>query len=217
MLHTTGDRTYVRLTNVSSHFQTRLICYDFEMSMNHLGTAPIETTRLRLRRFTEADAPAMFRNWASDPEVTRYLTWPAHDSIAVSNQILKSWVADYANPGSYLWAIELMELGEPIGSIGVVESDEVHHRLCIGYCIGKKWWNQGVTTEALTAVIAFLFDQVGASRIEALHDVANPASGRVMQKSGMVYEGIQRKRIRDNRGRLVDVASYAIVKGDPRL
>ena len=59
--------------------------------MNHQGTKTIETERLILRRFTMEDAPAMYRNWASDPEVTKYLTWPAHSSVEVSQQVLRDW------------------------------------------------------------------------------------------------------------------------------
>ena len=61
--------------------------------MKHCGTQRIETKRLLLRRFSVDDADAMFRNWASDPEVTKYLTWPAHSSAEVSRAVLESWVS----------------------------------------------------------------------------------------------------------------------------
>ena len=57
--------------------------------MNHCGTQYIETERLVLRRFSVSDAQVMFRNWASDPEVTRYLTWPVHDGAEVSKAVLE--------------------------------------------------------------------------------------------------------------------------------
>ena len=69
----------------------------------HRGTQTIETPRLMLRRATVADAQAMFDNWASDPQVTRYLMWPAHTSTDLTRQVLQSWVNGYqqdlANPG----------------------------------------------------------------------------------------------------------------------
>jgi len=61
----------------------------------HKGTQTIETPRLILRRFTPYDAPAMFRNWASDPEVTKYLTWPTHQNMNVTASVLQDWVNSY--------------------------------------------------------------------------------------------------------------------------
>ena len=89
--------------------------------MKHLGTKTIETRRLVLRRFTLSDAEPMYRNWASDPEVTRYLLWPAHESEEETKGILKGWIAAYDKPEKYEWCIELKEIGEAIGSIGVVQ------------------------------------------------------------------------------------------------
>ena len=65
--------------------------------MNHCGTQTIETERLVLRRFTLDDADAMYRNWASDSEVTKFLTWPAHGSQEHSREILQSWIPLYQN------------------------------------------------------------------------------------------------------------------------
>ena len=63
--------------------------------MNHKGTIQIETERLILRRFTIDDAPAMFKNWASDPEVTKFMTWPTHKDVGVSKWVLDSWIPSY--------------------------------------------------------------------------------------------------------------------------
>jgi len=86
----------------------------------------------------------MYRNWASDQEVTRYLTWNAHTSVEVTKQILTSWTESYSDPANYQWAIELKEIGEPIGSIAAVEMNENTEAATIGYCIGRKWWGQGI-------------------------------------------------------------------------
>ena len=63
--------------------------------LTHKGTQTIETSRLNLRRAIREDAEPMFRNWAADPEVTKYLTWPTHGSIAVSEMVIGSWVLEY--------------------------------------------------------------------------------------------------------------------------
>ena len=179
--------------------------------MIHKGTVRLETERLILRQFTRTDAAAMFRNWANDERVTRYLTWPAHSDVSVSEEIVSMWENSYADPASYQWAIELKELGEPIGSISVTRFVESVDSFEIGYCIGFDWWHKGITSEALRAVIAFLFDEVGAGRVEALHDTENANSGAVMRKCGMRYEGTLRKAARCNRG-IVDVCLYSILR-----
>ena len=110
--------------------------------MKHQGTKTIETSRLILRRFTLEDAPAMYRNWASDPEVTKFLTWPTHASEEVSRQVLLDWTGQYEENAFYQWAIVPKKFGEPVGSIGVVRLNELAQLVHIGYCIGANWWHQ---------------------------------------------------------------------------
>ena len=153
----------------------------------HKGTKTLETSRLILRKALPEDADAMFRNWASDGEVTKFLTWPTHTQVEITCEILNIWAKNYKQPDYYQWIIVLKELGEPIGSISVVEKRDDIGEAEIGYCIGKAWWHQGIMTEALTAVMEYLFDQVGMNRIEARHDVNNPHSGAVMKKCGFRY------------------------------
>ncbi len=181
--------------------------------MTHLGTQKIETERLVLRRFELSDAEAMFKNWASDPEVTKYLTWPTHGSAEVSKAVLKEWTASYEDPKYYQWAIVLKSQNEPIGSISAVKMREKAEKAEIGYCIGKAWWHQGITSEALLAVIDFLINEVGFNRIESEHDVNNPNSGKVMKKCGMKYEGTLRQGDWNNQG-LCDTCIYAVLKSD---
>ena len=106
--------------------------------MKHRGTQRIITERLVLRRFSIDDAEAMYQNWASDSEVTKYLTWPAHASIEVSRAVLEEWVSSYSKSNYYQWAIVLKEHGpDPIGSIGAVsmndDIDIVQHTLRAEY------------------------------------------------------------------------------------
>lgn len=184
--------------------------------MKHLGTQTIETGRLILRRFTVEDARAMYENWASDEEVTKYLTWPVHDSAAVTRAVLEDWTARYDGDSFYQWAIVFREHGDsPIGSISVVSYDEKVQKAEIGYCIGRAWWHKGIMTEALGAVINFLFHEVGMQRVEARHDIQNPNSGAVMRKCGMQYEGTARRAGWNNQG-VCDLACYAILAADRR-
>ena len=181
--------------------------------MKHCGTQRLETQRLILRRFTPEDAEAMYRNWASDEEVTKYLTWPAHSGPEVSRFVLETWCASYDKDDFYQWAIALRETGEPIGSISAVRVTEDVSLVHIGYCIGRPWWHRGITSEALRAVIDFFFGRVGANRVEARHDTNNPRSGMVMRKCGMRYEGTLRSADRNNQG-ICDACCYALLRDE---
>jgi ribosomal-protein-alanine N-acetyltransferase len=81
----------------------------------------------------------------------------------------------------------------------------------IGYCIGRQFWGQCITTEAFDALINFFFEEVQVNRIEARHDRNNPASGRVMQKCGLVREGMKRQGDRNNTG-ICDVVFYGLLR-----
>jgi [ribosomal protein S5]-alanine N-acetyltransferase len=83
----------------------------------------------------------------------------------------------------------------------------------IGYCIGKKYWNKGITSEALSVLIKFFFEEVGINRIESRHDTNNPNSGKVMEKCGMKYEGLMRQADRNNQG-IGDTIYYGILAED---
>lgn len=104
-------------------------------------------------------------------------------------------------------------LGEPIGTISVVELDERTEKVHIGYCIGSKWWHSGYTSEAFSAIIPFFFETVKVNRIESQHDPENPHSGNVMKKCGLLYEGTLRKADWSNRG-IVDACMYGMLASD---
>ena len=181
--------------------------------MKHQGTKTIETPRLILRRFTLEDAPAMYRNWASDPEVTKFLTWPAHSSVEISRQVLLDWTGQYGEDTFYQWAIVPKNTGEPVGSIGAVCLNEQTQLVHIGYCIGAYWWHQGITSEAMKAVMDYFFDEIGVNRVESRHDPRNPNSGAVMRKCGMKFEGTLRQSDWNNQG-ICDASWYGILASE---
>lgn len=179
--------------------------------MRHQGTVKIETDRLVLRRFTMEDADIMYRNWASDDEVTQYLSWPTHADVNVTRSVIERWVQSYANSDFYHWVVVLKSIGEPIGSLSVVKYDEKTASATIGWCMGKRWWGQGIMPEAARAVLQYLFTEIGFNRIASYHDKNNPKSGRVMQKIGMLREGTLRASGKNNQG-IVDEVYYSILK-----
>ena len=137
----------------------------------------LETERLLLRKVRREDAQRIFDCWASDPEVTRYLTWQPHASVAMTKAVMDRWLADYDKPDTYRYGIELRETGELIGMIDVVGYH--HGNPVIGYCSGRAYWGNGYMTEALKALCAALFE-AGYSmiRIEAVRENIGSKIGR---------------------------------------
>lgn len=177
------------------------------------GTQPINTARLLLRKFVSADAPNMFKNWATDCEVTKFLSWKPHDNIEDTKEIIAQYISKY-DDNIYNWAIELNEIHEVIGGISIVKLDEATCSCEIGYCMSRKYWGKGIMSESLKAVIDYLFSEIGFNRIAAMHDTNNIASGKVMLKSGMQYEGTLRQaKLHDNKY-FYDLALYSVLKDD---
>ncbi|MFA9413971.1 GNAT family N-acetyltransferase [Streptococcus sp. E29BA] len=181
--------------------------------MHHLGTSEIETQRLLLRPLTLVDAEQMYKNWASDEDVARFVTWDTHASPADTRELLSLWTKQYDRPDFYNWGMVIKETGQLIGTFSFVAVSERDSMAEVGYCIGKHWWNKGYVTEAGQALLAFGFNEIGLNRIQAVHDVRNPASGRMMEKLGMTHEGVMRQ-VRLVKGVLVKLAMCAILAED---
>ncbi len=181
--------------------------------MKHSGTKTLETERLILRKTEENDALPMFKNWANDERVTKYLTWMPFNSVEeLKNTYHKYLIESQKKDDFYDWKIVLKETNEPIGSIGVVRLNEDTKEAEIGYCLGYNWWHLGIMTEAFREVIRFLFEETEFNRICAEHDVNNPHSGDVMKKCGLKYEGTLRQSSKNNQGIVVDMAIYSILR-----
>jgi ribosomal-protein-alanine N-acetyltransferase len=181
--------------------------------MKSIGTKTIETQRLLLRKFTFNDVDNVYNNWANDDEVTKFLTWPTHADVEVTKKVLKKWIDEYENNTTYQWCIELKENREAIGSIGIVNLNNSIDAVEFGYCIGYKYWKQGIIHEALAELVKFFFEEVEVNRIEARHDSNNPNSGKVMMKCGLKYEGKRIKADRNNTG-ICDVCLYGMTFDD---
>jgi len=106
--------------------------------------------------------------------------------------------------------------GHFIGTIDLHKIDPVLKKAAIGYIINKKYWNKGLTTEANRAVIELAFEKLGMNKLVALHDKANPASGKVMEKSGMLFSYVEPYACMDQHeeGRIVTRVHYVLTKED---
>ena len=172
----------------------------------------LSTPRLTLRPMTMRDAQDIY-DYSCDREVARHVLWDAHRSLADSRAYLRFIIRQYREglPSSY--GIVLKETGRLVGTIGFMWMHDENSTVEIGYSLARNFWNQGLMTEALRALIDMAFTTLNIHRIEAQHETVNPASGRVMAKCGMRHEGTLRGRVY-NKGRYVDVDLYAILRED---
>ncbi len=171
--------------------------------MRCMGTIPLETPRLFLRRLNPGDAHAMYTNWSGDPEVGRFLRWRTHRSEEETHMLLSAWDALYANPDYFQWGIVEKSSGTLIGAISLYNDfaagpllrqwntpkvDASQGVWCPGYSLGKAWWGQGYATEALQAVTAYWFTHCGGSWLGGCYALENFASGRVLAHAGFVLD-----------------------------
>ena len=165
----------------------------------------LETKRLKLRYITKEDVPVIYENWASDPEVARYVTWKPHESVAVTDAVVDFWLKDYKNPDCYRYGIERKDDNELMGMIDVVGFH--HGNPVIGYCMGKRFWNNGYMTEALQAVVSELIsDGYKEIVIEAVKD--NIGSNRVIEKNGFKFVSSRESELSSVKPQMVIINSY---------
>lgn len=180
---------------------------------SHLPT--LTTERLTLRPARMSDAQDMYE-YSRDPEVARHVLWEAHRSVRQTRQYLRYLIRQYRNAAPATFVIELREERKVIGTIGFMWIQMENRSAEIGYSLSRDYWNHGYMSEAVKEILRFGFAQLRLNRIEAQHEVDNPASGRVMAHAGMKREGLLRQRLY-NKGRYVDVELYAILRTDSRL
>ena len=181
--------------------------------MNLIGTKKLETERLILRRLKAKDSKEAFDNWCSNPNVARFTLWDAHKDVSVTERLYSMWEKEYEFNDTFRWIVELKDTHELIGTIDVASKTFIKFgSVELGYCYGEKFWHKGYATEALKRVIRFLFDEVELDVLYADYMERNPNSGKVMEKSGMTYEGVQRGRVIDHDGIRNNIHSYSITK-----
>lgn len=162
----------------------------------------IETERLVLRHWQVNDAQALYK-YASDQRVSELALWPTHTSVEMSREVIEGIFM--SNP--YCFAIILKSSNEPIGCIGLVPAGDEHHEIVdsereIGYWVGHPFWNMGLTTEALVAIIAYCRETMGLTSLLITTDANNIASQKVAEKCGFnfiencFYNGVKSRAYR---------------------
>lgn len=180
--------------------------------MINLGTKILQTQHIVLRPFNLNDAKDMFANWASDREVTRFLSWDAHKDIDITKKYISSLCKRYDDNNFYNWAIELKEIGQAIGSISAecnIKTESAH----ISFCIGRPWWNKKIAREAVSEITRFFMEEVKLNRIESCHESGNNTAGKVLLRCGYHPEGTLRQAYYGVNG-TTNLILYAILSED---
>jgi RimJ/RimL family protein N-acetyltransferase len=176
-----------------------------------MTTPTLTTDRLLLRPFQEDDFAAVHA-YASDPEVCRYMSWGPNDEAETrAHLVTKAALAREATPSDYVWAVTLRESEVLIGSCDLHPTAVRTYKAELGYCYRRDSWGQGYATEAAAAMVDFGFRGLGLHRISAGFFAPNVASGRVIEKLGMQYEGRLREAVQKN-GEWYDMLLYAILE-----
>ena len=154
----------------------------------------ITTSRLILRPPTLADADAIFRSYPQDPEVTRYLIWRPHRSLADTREFVQACINAWDGGTRFPWVIVREEDGQMLGMLDARIDDGFE--VSVGYVLAREHWGNGYVPEALQVVIDIFWTRPEVFRIWAICDVENPASARVLEKVGMACEGVLRRYVR---------------------
>lgn len=178
------------------------------------GNLPIiETQRLIIRTFKSTDVQDLYE-YCSDEEVTRYVTFDTYTSIEDANKRIEFLIKNYHELTQPItWAIEYKQNGKVIGSIDYVKWSTKNKSGEIGYILNKKYWNKGIMTEALKAVIKFGFENMDLNRIQIRCDERNIGSYKVMEKNDLKYEGTFRQE-EYIKGEFINVKYYSILKDE---
>jgi len=160
----------------------------------------LQTERLRLRAPQPGDELAAFHGWARDPDVLRYLGWRPHAAIADTRAQLDWDQARWLKRSAWTWLI-VEPRGTPIGLVQLIPQrfDAPSHHLRLGFLLARSRWGHGLMHEAVSAVLTEAFEQAAVWRVDALCDVDNHASSRVLQALRFRCEGVlQRHSLHPN-------------------
>jgi len=152
----------------------------------------LNTGRLTLRRMLVSDTDDMYE-YAKLETVTRYLSWRPHPNRDYTREYLQYIGTHYSIGDFFDWGVIHNEDDKFIGTCGFTRFDYNHNCGEIGYVLNPSYWGQGLADEAVREVMRFGFERLGLNRIEAKFMEGNEASRRVMEKTGMTFEGYRRR------------------------
>lgn len=172
----------------------------------------LTTPRLRLRQFEPTDAEAHYQTFA-DPETVEYFGTLPHKTLDETQELLQRIQQYQEQRQGVSWAITLRDNPSVIGSVTLFHFDEGFHRAEIGYILNRAYWRQGLTSEAVQAVLAYAFNDLGLNRVEAVVDAPNKKSRAFLHKLGFRLEGTFLQRYYWQ-GKFVDECLFGLLKGE---
>jgi ribosomal-protein-alanine N-acetyltransferase len=149
----------------------------------------ITTSRLQLRRPKITDDADVLA-YASDTSVTRFMDWPTHKTISTVTAWLSDCTSLWESGAEFTWLITPRSEGRVIGAVSLRVTE---YKADFGYVLNKQFWGSGLGTEAACAIVDLASNLDGVYRIWATCDVENVASARVLEKAGLLREGILRR------------------------
>lgn len=176
-----------------------------------------ETERLLLRSIREDDAEQAFNSWCSDEEVCKYLPWSPHKNVEETKSFFKMFEEKNKEENNHekVWAIVYKPDNKIIGTISCVSyEDKYAKRAELGYCIAREYWGKGITTESLKLIVPYYLFDLNTYRVQAIYDVLNPASGKVMEKAGLKFEGVLKGYRGTATANICDVAICGITQDE---
>lgn len=176
--------------------------------MKYPAFRELHSSRLLLRKIDMADLEDLYR-FTSSENVTQYMLFKPHKSLADSVASIEKGLARYASGRSYHWGIALKASNQLIGMIDLLRFEEESGSCSFAYMLAEEFWGKGYGTEAVRAVFDFGFREMELNCIEADHMADNAASGAVMRKCGMTYRHTVPSKYEKN-GSLHDAVVYAI-------
>jgi RimJ/RimL family protein N-acetyltransferase len=153
-----------------------------------------------------------FMVWASDDKVTRFCSWDSYTRKEEGIDFIKSKVSPHP------WFRAICLDNRPIGAISVAENSGINDKCRgeLGYVLGAKYWGKGIATRAVKLVANTIFSEwPHLERLEALVDVENVGSQRVLEKAGFQREGVLRKYI-TLKGKTRDMVMFSLLSTDPQ-
>jgi ribosomal-protein-alanine N-acetyltransferase len=158
--------------------------------------------KVRIREAKETDKATM-EEFFADPEVSKELLLPSNAA---------SWIPEFRKSlkDTYRFGFTILVDGEIAGEIGLQDPSICRSSYCVGFAVGRKFWNQGICTEALKQLVRFAFDELKLHKLFGDNDSDNPASGRVFEKASFTKEGVRKEQV-FKEGRYVDHVMWGLI------
>ncbi|NOU93271.1 GNAT family N-acetyltransferase [Paenibacillus sp. LMG 31456] len=175
----------------------------------------LETERLLLRQLITEDSRDLFQYFSKD-EVTKYYDLESFTEIGQSEELIHTWNKRFQEKKGVRWGITIKSEDKIIGTCGFHNWSNEHFKAEIGYELAPEYWQQGIMTEALEALLPYGFRELELNRIEAFIDPDNISSRKLLEKIGLKEEGYLKDYFYE-KNRFVDAVIFAILKRDYRI